>query len=315
MEPFDNNPIEVTITIIKELSANDEITFWVQAASSHVVYIDKGTTANIHRLGGSQGSTGFTGPTGITGAGSTGPKGDTGSKGSTGYTGPTGITGAGPTGPKGDTGPIGPPGEDLAGAAALSFWDYLDGNSTFAGASPPFNPGNPNLPNDPLNPGNGNCQFLRPTGRSLSFFILIPFSTQETGPIGRSWPISGAANSSLNNTSGTFTINNLSYFYVAPMNGQIIAYTVDYCETPRTTDNFLIGVTQGGTGPPDWDFTNSFTQPITPNASPARFGSGYRFLNSPLQFEAGNYIGACVFNDNDIHELGWTHMTIYIKFD
>ena len=61
LEPYDNNPIEVTLTIILELKKDDFITFIVIPQNNHRIQIFNGTTANIHRLGGPQGATGDTG--------------------------------------------------------------------------------------------------------------------------------------------------------------------------------------------------------------------------------------------------------------
>lgn len=311
-----------------------------------------GATGSTGETGptGSTGPTGFTGPTGHTGltgetgytgptgeTGETGPTGITGETGSTGFTGPTGSTGptgiTGSTGPTGSTGITGPTGctgpIDFNSLTSLTFTRFLDGFQTFTNGSPGFGPSGP-----PQLTGIEGCQFLAPGPMTIFSPITPVFPIHDSGPQN----VISPAQTFLRPQLGTSITNNFFYFYVAPADGHIHGFVIDFCQFPEgldipersvpTSENsvFGVGITDGISGV----FTNTLT-PINPQyiacrpssgvSSPSNWSSAYLKLSRPLSFQKGNYIGAFFWAKAadplaPIYSVvGLTQLTIYVQFE
>jgi hypothetical protein len=304
---------------------------------------NNGTDGNTGPTGpqgnnGTDGDTGPTGPQGNNGTdGDTGPTGPQGNNGTDGDTGPTGAPGndgtngeTGPTGEQGNEGPTGPTGTstNINNLTAITFTRFLNATQTFGTGSGPTGPASAR--------GIENCQFL------------APGSMTNISPITPSYPISVPGNGILLPKLGFTVINNAFHFYVAPANGVIKGYSVDFCQYPTglgvpfssvitsgLNARFGVGFTDGsGSGTPTYsDFFNNLALPSpefidvsfstgSSNLPPAPsdWASGYLEFTRPINFRQGNYIGAFLSQDRGgflnslLSVVGYTQITVYLQF-
>jgi hypothetical protein len=226
-----------------------------------------------------------------------------------------------PTGPTGTS-------TNINNLTAITFTRFLNATQTFATGSGPS--GNASAR------GIENCQFL------------APGSMTNISPIAPSYPISVPGNRILLPKLGFPVINNAFHFYVAPANGVIKGYSVDFCQYPTglgvpfssviTTGlnaRFGVGFTDGsGSGTPTYsDFFNNLALPSpefidvsfstgSSNLPPAPsdWASGYLEFTRPIDFRQGNYLGAFLSQDRGgflnslLSVVGYTQITVYLQF-